>query len=60
MGNLLGKKPASMMIEGLLARFIYQSLYKMHQITVKGFIRVSLLTVANILTRKNKPRMKLH
>ncbi len=60
MGNLLGKRAASMMIEGLLARFIYQSLYKMHQITVLGFIQVFLFTVADILTLKHKPRMKLH
>lgn len=60
MGNLLGKKAGSMMIEGLLARFVYLSLYKMHQLEIQGVIRVALTTIANILTQKIKPRMKLH
>tara|TARA_R110002072_G_C7957384_1_gene533636 strand:+ start:886 stop:2217 length:1332 start_codon:yes stop_codon:yes gene_type:complete len=60
MGNLLGKKAGSMMIEGVLARLVYWSLYKMHQVEIQGFIRVTLTTIANFLTQKTKPRMKLH
>ena len=60
MGNLLGKKAGSVMIEGVLARFVYWSLYKMHQVVIQGVIRVTLTTIANILTQKTKPRMKLH
>ena len=60
MGNLLGKKAGSVMIEGLLARFVYMSLYKMHQVVIQGVIRVTLTTIANFLTQKTKPRMKLH
>lgn len=60
MGNLFGKKAGSVMIEGLLARFVYWSLYKMHQLAIMGFVRVGLITVANFLTQKTKPRMKLH
>ncbi len=60
MGNLLGKKAGSVLIAGLLARFVYMSLYKMHQIVIQGFVRVTLITIANILTQKTKPRMKLH
>lgn len=60
MGNLLGKKAGSVMVEGLLARLVYLSLYKMHQLVILGFVRVTLTTVANILTQKTKPRMKLH
>jgi NADH:quinone reductase (non-electrogenic) len=60
MGNLLGKKAGSVMIEGLIARFVYMSLYKMHQIVIQGIIRVTLITIANILTQRTKPRMKLH
>ncbi len=60
MGNLLGKKAGSVMIEGLLARFVYLSLYKMHQVNIQGMIRVAFLTLANMLTEKHKPRMKLH
>jgi len=60
MGNLLGKKAGSVMIEGVLARFVYWSLYKMHQVVIQGVIRVTLTTMANFLTQKTKPRMKLH
>lgn len=60
MGNLLGKSAGSLMIEGLLARLVYISLYKMHQVEIQGVIRVALTTMANILTQKTKPRMKLH
>ncbi len=60
MGNLLGKKSGSVMIEGVLARFVYWSLYKMHQVVIQGVIRVTLTTIANFLTQRTKPRMKLH
>ena len=60
MGNLLGRATGSAMIEGLLARLIYRSLYKMHQIALQGVLRVSLVTLANLLTRGSRPRMKLH
>ncbi|HIF50128.1 MAG TPA: NAD(P)/FAD-dependent oxidoreductase [Thiotrichaceae bacterium] len=60
MGNLLGKSAGSVMIEGLLARFVYMSLYKMHQVVVLGIIRVTLTTIANFLTQRTKTRMKLH
>ena len=43
-----------------IAGFVYISLYKMHQIALHGYIRMGLTTLANILTRKAKPRMKLH
>ena len=60
MGNLLGKSAGSVMIEGLLARLVYLSLYKMHQLAILGLVRVTLTTIANLLTQKTKPRMKLH
>ena len=59
MGNL-SKISGSVMIEGIVARFVYISLYKMHQMILHGPIRMGLSTLANILTRKAKPRMKLH
>jgi NADH:ubiquinone reductase (H+-translocating) len=60
MGNLFGKRAGSLMIEGLLARLMYLSLYKMHQLAVLGLVRVTLTTMANTLTQKTKPRMKFH
>ena len=60
MGNIAKIWSQSIFIEGLFARFVYVSLYKMHQVALHGFIRTGLTTVANLLTRRNKPRMKLH
>ena len=60
MGNIAGKFSSSVFIEGLLARFVYWSLYKMHLFAVHGFIRTSLMSAANFLTVKTKPRTKLH
>ena len=62
-GNLMGGfswLSGAVMIEGIVARLVYVSLYKMHQIALHGYIRMGLTTLANILTRKAKPRMKLH
>jgi len=59
MGNL-SKLSGSVMIEGIAARFVYMSLYKMHQMALHGPIRMGLTTLANLFTRKAKPRMKPH
>ncbi len=60
MGNIAKLWSTSVFIEGLFARLVYISLYKMHQVALHGYIRTALTTVANLLTRRNKPRMKLH
>lgn len=59
-GNLMGNMAKSFMIEGKLARFFYLSLYKQHQIALYGWWRVFLLTLSNLLSRRVKPRLKLH
>lgn len=60
LGNLMGRITGSLMVEGFLARTIYLSLYKTHQITLLGYWRVFLMTLADLLTRRVKPRLKLH
>jgi len=60
MGNLLGRVPSTLPVEGRLARWAYLSLYKMHQVAVLGLVRTTFLTLANLLTRSSKPRLKLH
>lgn len=59
MGNL-SKISGSVIIEGMIARVVYVSLYKMHKMALHGPIRTGLSTLADFLTRKTKPRMKLH
>lgn len=56
MGNLLG----TVMVEGMLARLTYLSLYKKHQLALHGFVWVALTTLINLLRLRTEPRLKLH
>ncbi len=60
MGNLLGKWSGALMLEGLMARLIYKSLYKMHLVALHGYSGTLLHAVANRLTRKPRRRLKFH
>ncbi|WP_404991589.1 NAD(P)/FAD-dependent oxidoreductase [Cupriavidus pauculus] len=57
MGGLIG---GSMFIEGLMARFMYTSLYRMHVMALHGAIGMGLDTVTHWLRSKTSPRVKLH
>ena len=57
MGTLSG---GSMYIEGLFARLMYQSLYKMHLMTLHGVFEVILQTIARLITRRTEAQVKLH
>jgi len=59
-GNLMGNLMGSVMIEGFIARLVYLSLYKMHQLALFGGARVSLLMLANFFRRRLRPEIKLH
>ena len=57
MGALIG---GSLLIHGLIARLMYTSLYKMHQVSIHGFVRVAFDTVGRLLRGRLEPRVKLH
>ena len=57
MGGLIG---ASLMVEGLFARLMYLSLYKMHELALHGPAKVTLDTMARLITRRTGPLVKLH
>lgn len=57
MGGLVGK---SMFIEGLLAKVMYLSMYKMHEAALYGWPRVLLETLARSLEPSRGSRVKLH
>ncbi|MGD9669119.1 MAG: NAD(P)/FAD-dependent oxidoreductase [Hyphomicrobiaceae bacterium] len=60
-GNLMGFiSGRSMMIEGMFAKLMYRSLYKMHLIALHGFIKVALDSLSQFLTRRTEPHVKLH
>jgi NADH:ubiquinone reductase (H+-translocating) len=57
MGRLLG---GNLWIEGLFARLMYRSLYKMHEYALHGPIKVTLDTLGRLITRRTEPHVKLH
>jgi len=60
-GNLMGRLiGGSMLIQGLIARWMYLSLYKMHQLSIHGYVRVAFDTIGRFLRRRMEPRVKLH
>ncbi len=59
-GNLMGNLMGSVMIEGAIARMVYLSLYKMHQMALFGPFRVGLLVISNFFRSRLQPKIKLH
>lgn len=59
-GYLMGKFTSTVQVEGWLARFIYLSVHKQHQIALHGYWRTLLVSIANALTRRGRARLKLH
>ncbi|MGF6775125.1 NAD(P)/FAD-dependent oxidoreductase [Paraburkholderia sp. GAS334] len=60
-GNLMGGViGGNMLIEGLFARFMYMSLYRLHIAALHGYPRMVLDTFAHWLRRSTLPRVKLH
>jgi NADH dehydrogenase len=57
MGRLIG---GSLLIQGLIARWMYVSLYKLHQVSIHGYLRVALDTVSRMVRHRLEPRVKLH
>jgi NADH dehydrogenase len=57
MGALIG---GSLFIEGLFARMMYISLYRMHLYALHGFAKVFFDALARLITRRTEPRVKLH
>ncbi len=57
MGLLLG---GSLFVEGLFARIMYISLYRMHLYALHGFAKVLFDTLAKLITRRTEPLVKLH
>ena len=59
-GNLMGGLAGSMMVSGFIARFVYLSLYKMHQAALYGWPRALLITLLHFLRKGIDPQVKLH
>lgn len=60
-GSLMGGlTKGSLMIEGVFARLMYTSLYKMHEYALHGFAKVFFDTLARFIARRTEPHVKLH
>jgi NADH dehydrogenase len=59
-GNLMGNLIGSVSIGGFIARVVYLSLYKMHQIAIHGYYRTALLTFSNLFRKSAYTKIKLH
>jgi len=60
-GNLMGAlSGGSLFIEGLIARTMYQSLYKLHLMALHGFWSTALQTVARMIAKRTEAHVKLH
>jgi NADH dehydrogenase len=57
MGRLMG---GSLFVEGFIARLMYNSLYKLHELALHGPAKVILDTLARLITRRTVPHVKLH
>jgi NADH dehydrogenase len=60
-GSLMGNfVSGSIWLEGLFARWMYMSLYKLHELALHGFWKTALTTLGRLIARQTEPRVKLH
>ncbi len=59
-GNLMGNLMGTVSIGGFIAKVVYLSLYKMHQIAIHGYFRTAMLTLSNAFRRSAYIKIKLH
>ncbi|MCY7369431.1 MAG: FAD-dependent oxidoreductase [Polaromonas sp.] len=60
-GSLMGSlTKGSFFVEGVLARRMYWSLYKQHQLAPGGWRKTALITLSEWIDRPHRPRIKLH
>ncbi|HEY7985546.1 MAG TPA: NAD(P)/FAD-dependent oxidoreductase [Methylophilaceae bacterium] len=60
-GNLMGGLTGgALFIQGSFAGLMYRMLYKMHLFALHGLTKVVLDTIAQIITRRASPHVKLH
>ncbi|MYM60561.1 FAD-dependent oxidoreductase [Vibrio sp. OCN044] len=60
-GSLMGNlTKGSMMIEGRIARVVYISLYRLHQMALHGVFKTALIILMGRINRVLRPNLKLH
>lgn len=59
-GNLMGNLMGTVTIGGFIARMVYLSLYKMHQVAIHGYFRTIMLTFSNLFRSATHVKIKMH
>ncbi len=60
-GNLMGNLvKGSMFIEGKIARLMYLSLYRMHQLAIHGYLKGPFIILLSQVSKIIRPKIKLH
>lgn len=59
-GNLMGNLMGTVSVGGFIARIVYLSLYKMHQVAIHGYFRTAMLTLSNLFRRSTHAKIKMH
>jgi NADH dehydrogenase len=59
-GNLMGNLMGSISVGGFIAKVVYLSLYKMHQVAIHGYFRTAMLTLSNLFRRSTHLKIKMH
>ena len=59
-GQIMGNLSKDFTFEGKVARWLYISRYRMHQLVLHGYLHTALLVVRNRLNRRTGPKLKLH
>ncbi|WP_283789733.1 NAD(P)/FAD-dependent oxidoreductase [Bermanella sp. WJH001] len=60
-GSLMGNlSSGSMMVEGKIARIVYVSLYRLHQVALHGYFKTALMSLSGRINKIIRPRLKLH
>ncbi|KOO11771.1 NADH dehydrogenase, partial [Vibrio xuii] len=60
-GSLMGNlTKGSMMVEGCIARVVYISLYRLHQMALHGMFKTGLIILMGRINRVLRPNLKLH
>ena len=57
MGAITG---GDMMVEGMMAKMFYISLYRMHQVALFGRFKTGALILKDFIGKTTRPHLKLH
>ncbi|WP_374527279.1 NAD(P)/FAD-dependent oxidoreductase [Acinetobacter sp.] len=58
--NSVGDVLGGVKVEGNIARLMYVSLYRLHQIVLHGVFKTSILILKKLLSRSSSPNLKMH